>query len=541
MGFFSTPKRARKKWGIPECSSDDFDFLRMIQEQNLAVLRQILDQDRSIVDVLWACELENSELAVVQQAIASGNLDIVKLLVNAFILAGIDVHRRGDFEDPPVVAAAVSGHLEIADYLLTTSPTPSQIQQVKRIVDLLETRDIESDSYKSLFLQSCKSGNLAEVSKACQKGIDVNMRDEFGTPALHLACVGQHLHVIESLVSAGANLESTDSQKRTPLLTACSLFPKEFREKAHSVVSLLLKHGAKVDAVDKLKTTSLMFAVEVGDHQSAGQLIAAGANVERKDKAGNMAVHYLGGRKYGDHRPTELTVEIARTLVSAGVDLYATNETGSTAFMHGTRYIRRLAEYKSELKNTGLLDPRVDDLLKASRLGNDASASKLLQQGVDPNRHDSLGECFEVTPLHLAALNGHVAIVTELLKANASTAMLGGYSAEIKAWFFQPLVAAAASGHLPVVEELIKANACLEALSRNSIMERQTALMFAIDNGHFEVVEALLKAGAEANAPNSSASDPIHSPLWLARQKKQRRIADLLEDYGAVATVYHNQ
>lgn len=95
---------------------------------------------------------------------------------------------------------------------------------------------------------------------------------------------------------------------------------------------------------------------------------------------------------------------------------------------------------------------------------------------------------FQVTPLYLAAMEGHAAAVKALLAAGADCAQVAVNGAT-------PLHAAAESGDLETVQALVAAGAKVNA----SCLMGGTPVVVAAQHNHVAVVQCLIEAGADVN------------------------------------------
>lgn len=102
---------------------------------------------------------------------------------------------------------------------------------------------------------------------------------------------------------------------------------------------------------------------------------------------------------------------------------------------------------------------------------------------------------YEVTPLYLAARDGHRPIVQRLLAYGANVNCQATDSA--KSRIGGPLHAASANGHLAVVEVLLANKAFVNVADDRG----RTPLFYAAESGFIEVVSVLLRANAATEVP----------------------------------------
>jgi ankyrin repeat protein len=139
-------------------------------------------------------------------------------------------------------------------------------------------------------------GDRAAVVKLLlDAGADINAQDNEGCTLLHRACYIGHLDVVKVLVERGANVNITDvadellfqelrlqvncvdmlskyKDGNTPLHLA-ALF-----DDRTDIATLLLDHGANVNAQNNMRATPLAFALETKNEKMAKLLLNRGAD-----------------------------------------------------------------------------------------------------------------------------------------------------------------------------------------------------------------------------------------------------------------------
>jgi len=142
----------------------------------------------------------------------------------------------------------------------------------------------------------------------------------------------------------------------------------------------------------------------------------------------------------------------------------------------------------------------VDYIILTCAMKGPSSFVDFLLKKASSSDVNALDDYKKNTPLHCAAMYGHLSVVKVLVKAGADVNARDDYKKNT------PLNWAAMHGHLSVVEVLVKAGADVNAQN----YEGKTPLHCAAMNGHLSLVKVLVKAGAYVNALDNGGETPLH-------------------------------
>ena len=141
----------------------------------------------------------------------------------------------------------------------------------------------QSNIGQDALLPAIRRGDTASVAQLIERGVNPNITDEEGVPALMLATLFADVECVEVLLEGGANPNRSNAEGTPPLIWA---MPDSAKAR------LLLEHGAEVNArsVTLGRTPLLVAATFPQSVDVLGLLIAYGADVHAEDSSGDNAL-----------------------------------------------------------------------------------------------------------------------------------------------------------------------------------------------------------------------------------------------------------
>lgn len=309
----------------------------------------------------------------------------------------------------------------------------------------------------------------------------VELEEEEPLPPLFEAIAKSNLRSLKQLLKDGSEVNSTLPDGTSPLITAA--------QNGHvSIVTELLKQGADINHRRVDDVSAFLIACLAGHEDIVKLLVNSGADVN--------GTYTLNSENGAIGNNTALTVvaqrgrlSMCRLLVSLGANVNVVTDVGYTP----------------------LIAALANDC-------NEENARYLLKVGAnpDPDAVSKLAFSPSTTPLVLAATNGLMGVVKDLIKLNVSLDKQDGDGRNA-------LKQAAMSGHTNVVEALLKAGAAVDIADH----EGWTALTNAAGSRNVPLVKTLLKAGANVNVTSESGETPLAQAV--ASQLRGGAVNSLLE------------
>ncbi|XP_028331409.1 ankyrin-3-like isoform X7 [Gouania willdenowi] len=388
------------------------------------------------------------------------------------------------------------------------------------------------------YLRAARAGNLEKALDYLKNGVDINICNQNGLNALHLASKEGHVEVVSELIKHGANVDAATKKGNTALHIASLAGQTD-------VVKLLVTHGANVNAQSQNGFTPLYMAAQenhmdvvqyllenncsqsiatedgftplaVALQQGHDHVVSLLLENDTKGKVRLPALH-IAARKDDTKAAALLLQSTNNADVESKMMVNRTTESGFTPLHIAAHYgninvstllLNRGAAVDFKARND------ITPLHVASKRGNSNMVRLLLERGakIDARTKDGL------TPLHCGARSGHEQVVEMLLDRGAPilSKTKNGLS---------PLHMATQGDHLNCVQLLLHHEAPVDDVTNDYL----TALHVAAHCGHYKVAKVIVDKKANPNAKALNGFTPLH----IACKKNRVKVMELLLKNGA--------
>ncbi|XP_067996174.1 ankyrin-3 isoform X7 [Melanerpes formicivorus] len=390
-------------------------------------------------------------------------------------------------------------------------------------------RKKKSDTNAS-YLRAARAGNLEKALDYLKNGVDINISNQNGLNALHLASKEGHVEVVSELIQRGASVDAATKKGNTALHIASLAGQAE-------VVKVLVTNRANVNAQSQNGFTPLYMAAQENHLEVVKFLLDNGASqsLATEDGFTPLAVALQQGHDQvvslllendtkGKVRLPALHIAARKDDTKAAALLLQNDHNADVESKSGFTPLHIASHYGNINVATLLLNRGaavdftarndITPLHVASKRGNANMVKLLLDRGakIDAKTRDGL------TPLHCGARSGHEQVVEMLLDRGAPilSKTKNGLS---------PLHMATQGDHLNCVQLLIQHNVPVDDVTNDYL----TALHVAAHCGHYKVAKVLLDKKANPNAKALNGFTPLH----IACKKNRIKVMELLLKHGA--------
>ncbi len=423
----------------------------------------------------------------------------------------------------------------------------SNAEDLKQIVKSPEISNLEDkDGALPIFYAAEK--NLPDMIRLLNSlGAYVNAQNSKGLTPLHIAAKLGAREAVVTLLTLGADPDAKDATG-TMALDSAPAEASEIREilRDHyqygsklieaarsgnlDEIKRLLSLGAAVNAQDKNGITPLIAAAGGGHPESVEFLLTVGADPNLKNTDNETAL--MAAARI-------CSPEIITTLLKNGADANQKDSLGYAVLK--TAFEQKLDGDESCSKGFDALKAYLEEHSPSYRLGNASETGNLLlvrelvNTGADVNFEDE----FELTPLMVAAKEGHAEVVSFLVSEGANTAGAMMLAAEAgKREVVETLLklggdssgaiaAAVSAGNLDVTKLLLTQKSDVNEIHTDESGYSATLLILAAASGHIEIVKLLLDKGADPNLTDNEGKTARDN----AEKAEHPEIGDVLKSY----------
>jgi ankyrin repeat protein len=317
------------------------DFL----EKHGAELGALDGLQKRLLDATASNEIETIRLAIKAQvdlnctdydhrtplhiAAAEGNDEIVKLLLKA----GVVPTAKDRWGRTPLDDAVFGKHAITARLLKLGINNEGNLNNENKmesdpLIPIIEDGDeriiIADDQIDNVatrqLLQAASDGDLAELKKILERGVDLNLTDYDDRTVLHLAVCENHIEMVKFLVvEIKMNVNCFDRFRMTPLQDALTYGNFE-------ICKILRDNGATI--CDSQIASEVCEAAAVGDLKTLMRLDSTGVDLNIGDYDGRTALHLAA---------CEGNLAVVEYLVSRGVRINPTDRWNGTPLSDAIR------------------------------------------------------------------------------------------------------------------------------------------------------------------------------------------------------------
>ncbi|KAJ5612349.1 hypothetical protein N7510_005543 [Penicillium lagena] len=419
----------------------------------------------------------------------------------------IDLAAADSASIPPIIRAAQTGSREEVERLIDRGCDIEARHWQSRRNALLVASHCGKEEVVDILVQH--NARLDEVVQILlEHGADIEAMDGSMMTALHYTCQGGHLEAMEILLHHRANIEAVGRNRKTPLI--CASEAGQLR-----AVERLLQRKASLCSTDDTGMTALHWAAYNGHEEIIRLLSERRKALGTVNSMGRTALHLA---------VMQSQFAAVELLLRMGVSPGQSCRAGLTALHYAC--LADNPEIANLLLVTGSNIEAEDQLQQrpihlAAARGSVRLLDLLCDKGASLDARDGIGD----RPLGVACRYGQVAAVRSLLDRKSPLCVKVGANFREDS----PLCLAAMGGHLQVVSLLIDRGA---STTRKDKDGRQP-FRYAAYHGHPEVLQLLLSC---SHIPDLDIPDLLLMPEAIGfsaqseiSDEKKRQVDELLK------------
>ncbi len=169
----------------------------------------------------------------------------------------------------------------------------TQTQNSNDLESSCASKGLSEEDAKVLFFEAATKGLADQLELFIDRGIQVDVVNDFGWTALLFATCRGHLLAVKILLARGANPNTVDAFNATALMWAA-------RNNFQEILIALLDAHALINAVDEDGRTPLMLAARAGNLECVLILLDRGADASIETKNSTKAIDLARGKNHNE-------------------------------------------------------------------------------------------------------------------------------------------------------------------------------------------------------------------------------------------------
>src|SRR3984957_19894945 len=452
----------------------------------------------------------------IMYAAANGDLELVRALIKA----GADVKGVNQFGTSAITEAAIIGSTPIIEALLKAGADPN----------------FKNPNGETPLMAAARSGRIDAAKALLAAGADINAKETWGgQTALMWAAAQSQAEMVKFLASKDASLNDRGKVNQWERKIIAEPRPKDLnkggftplhyaaREGCEACVQNLLTAGADPDSEDPDRETPLLLALENMHFDTAAVLVTGvngkgGADLDKWDLFGRSPVYMAA-----DVSTLPMKGNGAMAVIPSADKLTAV-DVGRMMLEHGANpniQLKRRPPYRDVPQDRGgdtMLAQGATPLLRAARGGDNKFTALLLEYKALVDLPSKEG----ITPLMAAAGVDYGSRVTrgrnrtdEGVLATMDLLIKAGANVNARSVIDRSLIAGRGGAGAFGAGESVGARIAQQAAHRGSQMPganavpNQTALHGAAEHGFDKFIEFLVANGADLTAKDASGRTPL--------------------------------
>ena len=270
------------------------------------------------------------------------NEGIIESVVNIFIEHGLDIHAKSNL-----------------GYTVLHEMAGDNLWAMKVFLKKGANVHEKDNSGKTPLHGAATTWEPKRVKYLIECGADVHSKDQFGQIALHYAVDNGDVAITQLLLEKGSNVHASTIHGETPLLTAAAIGDRQYRSdkvepdmssrsllNRATIIQMLLKNGADINARDIHQSTALHLLVMVGA-SSTRPCVRNWIDINAMESESGPALYAINifereGDSDKQRNPYEVMFECqwihvlgaTKLLLEGHIDVNATDDKGLTALDH---------------------------------------------------------------------------------------------------------------------------------------------------------------------------------------------------------------